>query len=510
MPPQNDKHSMTLDAKVDDTEITSNTSSQMSSRAASQKAWTIIYQETVHLLHVAIPTVLIQLGCTFPPAMTASYVGRHLGSVYLDGFTLAILTGNLLTLALLWGLYSASDTLSPQAYGAGNYAEVGRLAVRGMVASLLILLPINFVLVFVMEDLLLFFGEAPEASRLAAEWYRVYTLALPFYALYMVLWKFLSAQEIMMPILITTILSAGGILPLALHWFVPRWGFMGSAAAMVLFQVSEPLILILYLIWKKPHHPETLCWKNALEWEPFRAYLELGAGGMLASAEWIWWEFISLIIGTLGIIPLGAHTIPTQVLTMCYMLPFGIGTALAIRLGSLLPVNVPRARQLVFWCSIISCGFFIILSWILFIARYRVFAIFSKDPLVLEATDSIWWKVVVYFLALSVFGIVTGVAVGLGMQWTLGWANVVFLWFVALPGLYVSAIHFHGGLSAAWSWIYPPYLFMNVILIYRFYSSDWNIISLEIRRREGMDNDSSVKNDFEASIQINEHTPLMP
>jgi Na+-driven multidrug efflux pump len=150
-----------------------------------------------------------------------------------------------------------------------------------------------------------------------------------------------------------------------------------------------------------------------------------------------------------------------------------------------------------------------ILSWILYIARYQVFAIFSKDPFVLEAADSIWWKVVVYFLALSVFGIVTGVAVGLGMQWTLGWANIIFLWFVALPGLYLSAIHFNGGLSAAWSWIYPPYLFMNVILIYRFYVSDWNVISLEIRRREGMDKEPSIENDYEASISISEQTPLL-
>jgi multidrug resistance protein, MATE family len=200
---------------------------------SKESAW----QEARHLINLAIPTVIVQLGATIPPALTASYVGRHLGSTYLDGFTLANLTGNLCTLSLLSGLYSASDTLAPQAFGAGNYRELGLLLMRGLTGSMIVLIPINLVLLMYMEQLLVLCGQDPVPSALAAKWYSIYLLSLPFYALYMVTWKFLSAQAIMTPlvvILIVTLLS----LPLLLETFVTTFGFLGSALAILTYMLS--------------------------------------------------------------------------------------------------------------------------------------------------------------------------------------------------------------------------------------------------------------------------------
>jgi MATE family multidrug resistance protein len=258
------------------------------------KADPVWWEESQQFINLAVPSIIVEVGLTIPLALTASYVGRHLGPVYLGGFTLATLTGNLLTLSLLWGLYSASDTLSPQAFGAGNYKEVGMVAMRGVIGSFIILVPINSALFFFMEDLLLFCGEDPEASRLAAQWYRVYMFALPFYALYMVTWKFLSAQEIMRPLIIALFVAVGVVLPVSLQVLVPSLGFMGSAIAVLIYQISHPLLLLGYLAWKQPHHPETWpgieCWKDALTWEPLKIFLQLGFGGMLACGEWMWWE----------------------------------------------------------------------------------------------------------------------------------------------------------------------------------------------------------------------------
>lgn len=153
----------------------------MLSRRKAASAW----EEARQLIYLAIPTVIVQLGATIPPAVTASYVGRHLGSTYLDGFTLANLIGNVFVLSVLSGIYSASDTLSPQAFGAGNYRELGMLAMRGFAASMLLLIPINLALILFMEKMLVFFGQAQEPSALASMWYSVYAFSLPFYALYM-------------------------------------------------------------------------------------------------------------------------------------------------------------------------------------------------------------------------------------------------------------------------------------------------------------------------------------
>lgn len=250
----------------------------------SSAAW----KEARLLVNLAVPTVLVQLGATFPPALTASFIGRHLGSVYLDSFTLASLTGNLFTLSLLQGLYSASDTLSPQAFGAGNYKEVGLLAMRGFVGSLFLIVPTNIVLAMYMKDILVWVGEDEVTSALAARWYKIYMFGLPFYALYNVTWKFLSAQEIMAPLLVVLVATCGIVLPLALDRLVPWLGFIGSAIAILIYQASQAGLLLLYLSYKQPHNPMTWpglhLWREALAPKPFLAFLRLGAGGMVAAS----------------------------------------------------------------------------------------------------------------------------------------------------------------------------------------------------------------------------------
>lgn len=232
---------------------------------------------------------------------------------------------------------------------------------------------------------------------------------------------------------------------------------------------------------------------------------------MLASVEWIWWEFVSLLIGRLGVSALGVHTIATQVITVTFMLPIGIGTGLAIRVGAILPRNVQRAQQLVVQCCLVSVFFFVAASIVLHTQRANIIGLFSSDAQIEDGAEEIWGKVVVYFFLLCIFGIVTGVATGLGMQWTLGCANLVFLWIVSLPGLYWYGIVTEASLSAAWSWIFPPYMFMNLVLGYKFLVADWDAISKDIRTREGMQHEPwvSANGTVVVAAGATEHTPLL-
>jgi Na+-driven multidrug efflux pump len=246
------------------------------------------WTESRLLVNLAIPTILALMGSVIPSAMTASYIGRQLGPIYLDGFTLASLTGNLLTLSLLTGLFSASETLSPQAFGAGNYKEVGLLAIRGFVGSFFLMIPINIVLIPYMQDILVWAGQDEVTSGLAARWYRIYVYSIPFHALYDVTWTFLSSQEVMTPLLVVVVGTCGVILPTALTILVKCMGFLGSAVALVVYQASQAGLLILYLVYYQPHHPLTWpglhLWREALAFQPIMNYMRLGVGGMLANS----------------------------------------------------------------------------------------------------------------------------------------------------------------------------------------------------------------------------------
>ena len=332
--------------------------------------------------------MLVNFGCTLPPALTASFVGRKLGPVCLNGFSLGMLTGNLLTLSVIQGLFTASDTLSPQAFGARNYGEVGRLAIRGFVLGLLLIVPMNLFLVAFMNPILVFFGQEDEPAMLATQWYRIYAVGLPFYTLYWSTWKFLAAQEIMGPLLVVLSVTCGIVLPVSLELFIDWLGFLGSAVAMVFYFATQSILLLLFLAWRQPHHRGTWnglgAWRDAVAWEPMVAYFKLGAGGILSSSEWWYWEVLCLMIGSLGVLPLDIQTIPTQVMAVGFMVPAGIGTALAVRLGANLASNPDRARRLGLYAAVASCDLFAVLSLFLYVFRHAIFSIFTNDTEIME------------------------------------------------------------------------------------------------------------------------------
>ncbi len=230
------------------------------------------------------------------------------------------LTANVCTLALLSGIYSLSDTLLPQAFGAGNNRELGLLAMQGFAVSMVVILPINIVLLFFMNKLFLSIGQDPEVSELATKWYAIYALVFPLNALYEAMWKFLSAQEIMIPLLVCLLLTLMA-LPLLLAALVPAFGCVGSALAIVLYELLQVTLLLTYLWWCSPHIPHSWpsvgAWREALAWEPMVEFLLLALGGVLLSIDWVYWEMGSMMIGLLGQVALGVHVVPYQVVVRC-------------------------------------------------------------------------------------------------------------------------------------------------------------------------------------------------
>lgn len=348
-------------------------------------------------LELAIPQCLLSFGFTLSPLLTASYVGLKFGPVYLSAFTLGNLTGNLSTFSVLSGIFSASDTLSPQAFGAGNYREVGLLAMRGAIVGFALVIPINVLLVLYLEDMLVAVGQDPDAAYHAAQWYQIFALSLPFFVMYDAVWKFLSAQHVMRPLIYVSMFSCLLILPLALEIFTNQYGFLGSAMAYVCFQGCQCILLLAYLIVFKPHVEGTWeglgCWKDALRKKPMLQYLSLGVGGILSQSEWIYWEALGLMVGTLGVEPLAAHTIPNQVIMIVCQFPFAFGTSLAIRMGHVLSKSVQHAKQIVVWTTAYSFTFFAIIATIVYFGSSMLCSAFTSDPAVIELAQSVWGKV---------------------------------------------------------------------------------------------------------------------
>jgi Na+-driven multidrug efflux pump len=227
------------------------------------------------LLSLTGPTIVVNLGWTVPNFLVASFIGTRFSVVDLDGFSLASMTSNLCTLTLLSGLYSASDTLSPQAYGIGNKLEVGHIAVRGMMGSFVVLVPTILFLNLFMNAVLLAVGQDASASLQAWRWYQIYSMCLPFHALYGFVWKFLSAQNVMYPLVISSVFSTVIILPVGLQWSTT---YRGTAYAVVVYEVFQSLLVLIILWIQRPYDTCTWpgfaqVWKNSLRWKSFATFM---------------------------------------------------------------------------------------------------------------------------------------------------------------------------------------------------------------------------------------------
>jgi Na+-driven multidrug efflux pump len=104
-------------------------------------------------------------------------------------------------------------------------------------------------------------------------------------------------------------------------------------------------------------------------------------------------EALGLMVGTLGVVPLSAHTIPNQVTMIVCQFPFSFGTALAIRMGHVLSRSVEHAKHIAAGTTFLSTAFFAIASIGVYYSSDWFFDVFTSDDEVIAMAQSIWWKV---------------------------------------------------------------------------------------------------------------------
>jgi len=471
-----------------------------------------ILHEIRQYFELGITSTLTNVGFVASPLLTASFVGRNFPPVYLSAFTLANLMGNLSTFTLLWGLFSASDTLQPQAFGRGDFAEVGRLAIRGYIVNFCVIFPLNVILYVFFYDIMIALGQDAEASMYACQWYRIFCFLLPFAVLYNCLWKYLTAQQILKPLIMNSIICIFVVLPLCLNICIKAFGFKGSAIGYVIYQFIQAFSLLYYLYLVKPHEAKTwkgLSYENiveALDWDQTMYYLHLGVGGIVAQCEWIFWEGMGLVVGLLGVIPLTVHTIPNQTIVAFCMCPFAFGTALAVRMGISLTISVRRTQEIVIAAIVFVVIYFGIFSILVQVLENVIVGVFTHNEEVKAGAHEIWSKVSIFNFSMSIFGTFSGIATGLGMQWPLGIINFVFLFLFGLPVIYYTSVVLDQGLNAAWFWMNIAYLGMNVTFTFLFIFADWRAI-----QKKALISSEKDKEDTESKDKtiVNESTSLL-
>jgi multidrug resistance protein, MATE family len=302
--------------------------------STDRSAWRVEIAETVTL---ALPIALTQLGQIAMMTTDLALIGR-LG----DGAVAAVALAHLILFVGFvagLGLVSAVAPLAAQAFGARRPRMVRRALRVGLWAAVIIGIPINVAQLWG-ESILLAFGQAPDTAALAAR----YLLGLTWWMIpawcFTALRNFMGAVNRPEPALWVTLaaIPANALLAYALihgRFGLPRLDLLGAGLATTLVNVAMCVAAVWICYACRPFRKYRVLgrfWR--MDWELMRKLFVIGlpiSGAMFL--EWGLFSSAALLVGWIGTAALAAHQIALQVVSILFMVPFGISQAATVRVG---------------------------------------------------------------------------------------------------------------------------------------------------------------------------------
>jgi multidrug resistance protein, MATE family len=335
---------------------------------------------------LAIPVVAVQLGFMAMGAVDTIMVGRisatmlaavALGNLYF--FNVSIFSA---------GTLMALDPLVAQAIGANDSRAVSRALQRGLVIALGLSI-LTALLLAPAGPFLRVLHQPPEIIPDASAYLRISIAGvLPFLA-FVVLRQSLQAMHRVAPMVWTVVIA--NLMNAGLNWiFVyghlgsPALGVSGSAIATAISRWAM-MILLLAFAWRELEPNLVPFHRDVFEWPPLRRMLAVGLPiGSQQLLEAAAFGAIGLLMGVLGTIEMAAHQIAITLAALTFMVPLGVGSAAAVRVGHAIGAgDRVRARAAIRAAYLCGVGF-MVLTAVGFLAAPSVLAsAFTSDARVI-------------------------------------------------------------------------------------------------------------------------------
>ena len=402
--------------------------------------WIIIFlkEEILLLVKLILPIYftmfMSNVNDIFMPAITAGHIGdvdKNYAAVGLStAFTASV------------GVYPhmfiscAVSTLGAQTFGAGRCKELGTLLQRGVLIHAVMCLPIA-ILWLNAENILIWFKQSPELSRMCGEYLKVFALVLPAYAILYPSMRILQVQKIVIPTM--CILVCGTVLEAILCYALTAYtqlGIRGIALAVVFTVHFQAVAHVLYLrcsrvwiiIW------EGMSWNAVKRWGE---YLYFGVPVLITT-------LLHVSVFSLGNIVTGAtssnpaielseYSVVQYTEYALFVLPSCINIASSIRVGNLIGEdNISRMKKV---CVLTTCVVFLLemVQISVLLAGNSLWGkLFISDQEVAHDIVDILFVIAAYQ---AIDGIVVnfqGILIGIGKQ-SLGLVFPIAFFLIAIP-----------------------------------------------------------------------------
>jgi multidrug resistance protein, MATE family len=399
-----------------------------------------ISQEFRPMLRLATPLALTELGWLAMAFVDTVMVGRLPDSATAIG---AVSLGSTLfsTIALFGsGTVLGMDTLVAQAYGARRLEECHRTMWNSLYMACAIA-PLLMASLLAVVPLFPKFGLAPELVAQTVPFLKALVWSTLPLAVYFALRRYLQAMHIVKPVVFTLISAnlvnlAGNWVLVYGHWGIRARGVPGSGWSTCISRIYMVIVLTLAAIYYDRKRKSGL-WSASrrLEFWRIRKLLRLGLPAALQLLlEISAFAMATFLIGKLGAIPLAGHQIALNVASFTYMVPLGISSAAAIRVGHAVGARDIHGAARAGWMALFfGAAFMFCAGLVLFLFSHGIARIYTPEPAVVKAGATLLIVAAIFQLFDGLQVVATGALRGAGNTRVAMLVNLAGYWAIGLP-----------------------------------------------------------------------------
>lgn len=408
------------------------------------------------MLHIAIPVVMSELGWMAMGVVDTIMVGRlgaeSIGAVSIGSilFHVAVIFGT----GLLLGL----DTLVSQAFGRDDIHDCHHSLLQAVYLCVA-LAPPSMLFVVLGIPFLRDWGLHPEVMERAAPYMQ--TLAwstLPLY-LYTAFRRYLQGMSIVRPTMV--VLITANLVNVLANWLLifgkagfPAMGVEGAGWATCISRTYMALAVLAYIVYHDSKYQSGLRMVDAkLDFVRIKVLSRLGlpAAGQILLEVGVF-AAATAIIGRLEPVALAAHQVALNVASVTFMVPLGVSSAAAVRVGQALGRRDPAGARRSGWTALLLAAVFMSLAAVVLVsAPHIILRIYTTDATVIATGVSLLFIAAVFQLFDGIQVVATGALRGAGDTRRPMLLNLVAHWAIGLPVGYYLCFSKGWGVQGIWS-----------------------------------------------------------
>jgi multidrug resistance protein, MATE family len=370
------------------------------------------------------------------------------------------------------GMLLGMDTLVAQAHGANDQVATRRSLIAGLWLAIG-LSPFSILLILGLMPVLRGVGTNPHVMELLAPYIHALCWGIPCLMFYAAFRRYLQAVDIVKPVTFALVSANlinafGNWLLMYGHWGFPRMGLEGSGWSTSISRLYMAGVLLAAIVRHEATNGNLIF---HMSWQPdFARIRRLASLGLPAAGQMLFeggvFGIVTVLAGTLDEISLAAHSIAVQVIATTFMVPLGISSAAAVRVGQAVGRKDPRGAAAAGWTALLLSTIFMGSAGIaLALAPRFIVRLFIANTAVI-ASGAVLVRIAALFELFDGFQIVsTGALRGLGDTRTPMLAHLIGYWAIGLPVTYVLCYPLHWGVSGIWVGLTAALILIGIILL---------------------------------------------